>query len=144
MNPWINVILLVPAFLIAGIIILIRIKGKLENNIYRYRHEGIVLHTSLTIFRIRSEDERWHVTFGLVMLTGERLIVFNWKQRTVFECEFQSSGNRTCDLRLSPDKKNVIVRCLCNLLPRELALAVRNPDAWKLEFSRLRSHTSPE
>lgn len=142
MNPWINIILLIPAFLIAGIIVLIRIKGKLENNIYRYRHEGIVLHTSLTLFRLRNEGERRIVTLGLVMLTGERLIVFNWKQRIVYECEFRSSGNRACNLRISANKKNVIVRCECSERPRELAVTVRNPDAWELEFSRLRSYSS--
>lgn len=142
MNPWINIILLVPAFLIAATIVLIRIKGKLENNIYRYRHEGIVLHTSLALFRLRNEGERRSVSLGLVLLTGERLIVFNWKQRVVYECEFKSCGNRACDLRVSANKKNVVVRCECSEKHRELVVNVRNPDAWKLEFSRLQSYSS--
>lgn len=144
MNPWINIILLFPALLIAGTIILIRIKGKLENNIFRYRHEGIVLQTSLTNFKIRNENDRWRVSLGLVLLTGERLIVFNWRQKPVFECESQSPNAGACDLRIAGKKNKVTVHCQCGSQPRELALNVRNPDAWRLEFLRLRSHISSE
>ncbi len=144
MNPWINVILLIPALLILGVIVLVRIKGKLENRVFLYRHEGIVLQTSLTLFKIRNENERWHISFGLVLLTGERLIVLDWKQNTVFECEFQSVNNKYCELSPMPDDRNIFVRCQCARMQRELTLKVRNPDAWNLEFSRLRSHESAE
>lgn len=140
MSPWINVILLIPAFFIIFIVVLIRIKGKLENNIYRYRHEGVVLQTSLALFRLGEKNERLSISVGLVLLTGERLIVFDWKQRIVFECEFQSEKNRLCNLRPLKNKKNVIVHCYCQSTQRELILNVRNPDAWDLEFSRLSSH----
>lgn len=144
MNPWVNVILLIPALLILGIIVLVRIKGKLENKVFLYRHEGIVLQTSLTIFKLRNEHEPWHISFGLVLLTGRRLIVFDWKQKTVFECAFHSRENNHCDLRPTLKNKTVIVRCQCEPVPRELTLRVRNPDAWGLEYSRLRAHASTE
>lgn len=140
MNPWINVILLIPAVFIVFIIVLIRIKGKLENNIYRYRHEGVVLQTSLALFRLSEKNKRFSISVGLALLTGERLIVFDWKQMIVFECEFQSETNRLCNLRSLKNKKNVAVQCHCQPTQRELILNVRNPDAWELEFSRLRSH----
>jgi len=140
MSPWINVILLIPAVFIVLIIVLVRIKGKLENNIYRYRHEGVVLQTSLTRFRLGEKNERLSISVGLALLTGERLIVFDWKQRIVFECEFESEKNRLCNLRPLKNKKNVVVHCRCQPMERELILNVRNPDAWELEFSRLRSH----
>jgi hypothetical protein len=142
MNPWVNIILLIPALLIVSTIILIRIKGRLENKLFLYRHEGIVLQTSLVFFKMRMQHSRWERSLGLALLTGERLIVFNWNQKPVFECEFQSADERMCDLEITKDKKNVIVCCECGTYPKEIALTVRNPDAWKLEFSRLRSHES--
>ncbi len=144
MNPWINVILLIPALLIVGIIVLVRIKGKLENKIFPYRQEGIVLHTSLTIFKIRDENERWRISFGLVLLTGHRLIVFDWRRKNVFECKFRSLEKKYCELDSNPDGKNIIIHCRCGRGQRDLTLKVRNPDAWKLEFSRLCSRESQE
>ncbi len=140
MSPWINVILLIPAVFIVLIIVLVRIKGKLENNIYRYRHEGVVLQTSLVLFRLGEKNKQMSKSIGLALLTGERLVVFDWKQRIVFECEFQSEKNRLCNLKPLKNKKNVFVHCYCQATQRELILNVRNPDAWDLEFSRLSSH----
>lgn len=144
MNPWINVILLIPAIIILGIILLIRVKGKLENKIFRYRQEGIILQTSLAIFKSHIENERWHTSFGLALLTGERLIVFDWKEKITFECWFHSSEHTICQLELIENKKSVRVKCYCKPEVREMILNVRNPDAWKLEFSRLRYQSSSE
>jgi hypothetical protein len=144
MNPWINIILLIPAVFIVLIIVLVRIKGKLENNIYRYRHEGVVLQTSLALFRLGEKNGRLTVSVGLALLTGERLIVFDWKQRIVFDCEFQSEKNKLCNLQPLKNNKSVIVHCHCQTPLRVLILTVRNPDAWDLEFSRLRSYKESE
>jgi hypothetical protein len=144
MNPWLNIIFLIPAIIIAGSIILIRIKGRLENQIFRYRQEGIILQTSLAFFKLRESDDRWRLSIGLVLLTGKRLIVLDWRRETVFECVFHVCEEHRCHLRPTDDRGKVTVTCNCKARKRELMLNVRNPDAWALEFSRLRSYSSFE
>jgi len=147
MNPWINIVLLIPAIIIVGIIFLIRIKGKLENKIFLYRHEGIVLQTSLALFKLRSGGGRRLPMLGLALLTGERLVVLNRNQKPVFECKFDPAARTTgekCTLQTSPDKKSIIIRCRCESEEREVMLNVRNADAWQLEYGRLSSYVSFE
>ncbi len=147
MSPWINIVLIVPALIITGTILLIRVKGKLENKVFLYRHEGIILQTSLTLFRIRNHSGVRRMSLGLALLTAERLIVFDWKQKAVFECEFQSSTHgeeKNCKLHPNPKKNHIAVHCTCGNLDREITMSVRNADAWRLEFSRLCSYESSE
>ncbi|GEM_PF-1396330 len=147
MSPWVNIALIVPAIIIIGSIVLIRIKSKLENKIFHYRHEGIILQTSLAFFLMRNPDDLRRRFMGMAILTGERLVVFNWKQIPVFECEFHGAGTdepERCELRPGTDKKNITVYCRCEKTERQITMGVRNADAWQLEFSRLRSYESSE
>jgi hypothetical protein len=139
MNPWVNVFLLIPAFFIIAIILLIRIKGKLENRIYHFRHEGIILQTSLAIYRLREAEGRWTASLGLALLTGKRLVVLDRTQTKAFECTFAAADGKTCELAAIENSRRMLVRCFCRGSGRELLIKVRNPDAWKLEFSRLQS-----
>lgn len=143
MSPWVNIVLLIPAGIIVGIIILIRIKGKLENKIFHYRHEGLILHTSLVLYRYREGKEGWRRSLGLALLTNERLILFNWNQEVTFNCTFTASPVERCNIKPIGHAKQILIECHCTDAPRELYLNVRNADAWRIEFLRL-THASSE
>jgi hypothetical protein len=144
MNPFINILLIVPAILIIGTIFLIRIKGRLENNVYRYRHEGLVLQTSLVLLRIRREGRPWRLSLGLAILTNERLIIFNWRNAIIFDCSFLPETQQTCSLKSTENTKGILVGCDCDSGLQEISLRVRNVDAWVLEFSRLCPAKKPQ
>jgi hypothetical protein len=144
MNPIIQVLLIIPLVVLACAIYLLRVKNRLENHTYKYRPEGIILQTSLTIFRINRSSGKNRLSLGMVLLTHERIVILNWREKVVFNCDFGLRAGEVCSASVHRDGKSITIVKESGNDNISIEVNVRNPEAWSTELNRLLSHSLSE
>jgi hypothetical protein len=137
MNPLVQILLIVPLIILVGVVYLLRIKNRLENHIYRYRSEGIILQTSLTIFHVNKSSGKKRASLGIVLLTNQRIIILDWHEKTAFDCLFVSPAGVVRSASIGRDKKSITILRREGNDEEAAEINVRNPEAWMSELNRL-------
>jgi hypothetical protein len=144
MNPIIQLLLIFPLIVLGCAIYLLRVKNRLENHTYKYRPEGIILQTSLTIFRINRGSGKNRLSLGLVVLTHGRIVILNWREKVVFNCDFASRTKEGCSASVHREGKSIAIVKKSGDGNISIEVNVRNPEAWITELKRLLSHSLSE